>query len=44
MISILPHIAANVAPGTQLLDWYEPVDFTDSTGLSNGRRWPLSDS
>ena len=28
-IDIKTHIAARVAPGTQLLDWYEPVDFTD---------------
>ena len=28
-VSIIEHIASHVAPGTQLLDWYEPVDFTD---------------
>lgn len=28
-LNIKTHIAANVAPGTQLLDWYEPVDFTE---------------
>jgi hypothetical protein len=28
-INLLGHIASRVAPGTQLFDWYQPVDFTD---------------